>query len=102
MRWSELNGPLAWQCTVPAKYCLLDPYATLPTLHLQGVNDISTLITPEHKKTWVALKDVVSEGEEAQIRASRSTIAPPCPTEATKANDVCTTENDARDGCEGA
>ena len=72
MSWSELNTSLTWQCTVPAKFCLLDPIAPLPTLHLRGVWDISTLVTAEHKQTWVALKDVVSEGEEAQKRTART------------------------------
>ena len=82
MLWSELNTSVAWQCPVPAKFCLLDPIAPLPILHLQGVNDISTLITAEHKQTWVALKDVVSEGEEAQKRTAPSKApahAPPRP-----------------------
>ena len=80
MSWSELNTSLIWQCTVPANFCLLDPIAPLPILHLQGVWDISTLITAEHKHTWLALKDVVSEGEEALKRSARAkalTQAPP-------------------------
>ena len=72
MSWSELNTSLTWQCMVPAKFCLVDPIAPLPILHLQGVCDISTLITAEHKRTWVALKDVVSEGEEALERLARA------------------------------
>ena len=36
MSWNELNATLTWQCTVPAKFCLMDPTAPLTTLHLRG------------------------------------------------------------------